>query len=190
MVQRISLRHRGFQIIAAEVTGKPMAQVFLGKTPANPQRFGGATLEAAVDLAREWIDAKRKSEVDKRRAPYAGTVEEYIRYLEGHGLTEKISPKQRKALVAHAASPLRILSATQIAEQAGWPDFNTTNLQYGRLGKSIADELELELPIHDGVPTATYALADAADPTWKPKDGHFRWQMHEELAEALTRAHW
>lgn len=141
-------------------------------------------MDEAADRARAWVDVQRSETIRARRAPCIGTAAEYEAYFAAN------PPKEgcRALLVAHAAAPDRTLSAGQLAEAAGWSDFGATNLHYGRLGKEVAQALELELPRHsDGTVVATAALAGSADPDWKPVNGLFRWRMYEEVAEALTR---
>ncbi len=76
----------------------------------------------------------------------------------------------------------------QLAKAAGWDDYELANLHYGKLGRLVADELELELAKRpDETLSLISALAAPVGEGWKPVDGLFLWRMHEELAEALTR---
>lgn len=184
MLQSLRVAYRGHTIVAAVLRGKPAAQVYVGTTRVTPERFEGATVEDAIDRARVWIDTQRSAIILARRAPCIGTTDEYTSYFAA-------SPPEggrRAMLVAHAAASNLTLSAGQLAEAAGWPDFGSANLHYGLLGKEVAQALELKLPHHaDGTIIATAALAGSAGPDWKQINGIFYWRMYEEVAEALSR---
>ena len=184
VARNIDIPYRGYRIIAAVLKGQHLAQVYVGKTLAVRDRFEGSSLEEAADKARAWIDAQRSQAIQSRRLAQVGTVEEYVSFFSAHPLAEH----HRAMLVAHASAPDRTLTAGELAVAAGWSDFGSANLHYGLLGEQVAHALELELPRRrDESPVATAALAESADPDWKPVDGSFRWRMYDEVAEALHR---
>ena len=47
-------------------------------------------------------------------------------------------------LEAHLDAPEQILTATQLAQAAGYDDYVVANAQYGTLGRALAEKLEWE----------------------------------------------
>lgn len=101
-------------------------------------------------------------------------------------LGRKVTTGQWAMLRAHAAAPDRTLTATQLAEAAGYADYTAVNLHYGKLGAAIAKLLDIPLPTGtNGKPVSTFALATG---TGEDDLAQWRWTMHEELAEAVAEA--
>ena len=71
------------------------------------------------------------------------SVAEYARAFRAIG--PRITPKQRKMLLFHHAAPGRVVSATVLANEAGFDGFGGANLQYGLLGSELLKELRIEL---------------------------------------------
>lgn len=139
----------------------------------------GDTAAAAIAAVRGKLDQlrpQRRSDVPlAREYGYALAL-----------LGRKINAGQWAMLRAHAAAPDRTLDATELAEAAGYADYSAANLQYGKLGAAIAKLLDIPLPTGpNGKPVATHALATGSG---EDDQAHWRWTMHEELAEAVIEA--
>ncbi len=168
---------QGYRIIAGTLKSGPAAQVYLGKTRATELRFAGETVEAAIEAARGWVDARVAANVASRRAPHIGTAGEYADYFTAHGLRYH----ERLMLAAHVEAGA--LTADELADAAGWSSFEPANLHYGWLGREVAQSLGLDLsdkPSATGGPTWTCALAE-----WSGEPS-FRWHIHPELVEGLV----
>ena len=87
-------------------------------------------------------------------------------------------------LRAHYNANDQCITATQLAEAAGYSNYGAANLQYGNIGKAIYEELLMALPTrNDGTPIYTYALATAGDPT--SEEEHWVWKLRPEVAAAV-----
>lgn len=94
----------------------------------------------------------------------------------------RISPLQRRMLVAHAEAPDRMLSVRQLAAAGGYDKPQVTYAQYGRLGYLLAEALG-----HQGTMKVwTYMIGDG----WRTQGGALIWEMHPELARALVAFGW
>jgi hypothetical protein len=132
---------------------------------------------------------------DGEGAPTAAVYEEA--FLAISPLNESC----RAMLAAHLQAPDRLLSATKLAEAAGYRSYSGANLQYGKLGYLIAQEIGFTPPTRgDGTPIWTCAIArDPAADLDVEFEGlvalalrhmdapHFEWQMRPQVAEALLR---
>ena len=181
-MQRMNENYRGYSIIAAEVKGTPSAQIFSGKRPIG-KRFEGDNVEQVLAKAKGWIDDKMIADNSKQRAPHIATVERYLEFLN----VENLGDHEIAMLKAHTAA--RVLTATELANAAGWDSFSSANAHYGFLGRKAASFLGLELPKHsDGSPAFTFALAESAGEGGLPETGNFQWAIHPELAKAVVSA--
>lgn len=94
----------------------------------------------------------------------------------------RISPLQRRMLVAHAEAPDLMLSVRQLAAAGGYDKPQVTYAQYGRLGFLLAEALG-----HQGqMKVWTYIIGDG----WRTQDRTLIWEMHPELARALVALGW
>lgn len=94
----------------------------------------------------------------------------------------RISPLQRRMLVAHAEAPDRMLSVRQLAAAAGYDKPQVTYAQYGRLGYVLAEALGHP----DQMKVWTYMIGDG----WRTQDGTLIWEIYPELAQALVSLGW
>ena len=100
-----------------------------------------------------------------------------------------ISKQQRDMLEAHFRAPNYTLTATQLAQAAGYSDYSTANLQYGLLGKTLAARLSFQPEKrNDGSRIWTTVIA-TGNPDL-PEDTHFQWIMRPQLVEALKNLPW
>jgi hypothetical protein len=83
------------------------------------------------------------------------------------------------------------ITATQLAEAAGYENYQAANLQYGTLASNVAKLIGFRPETRaDGTPmwwtTLSYSLADHAE----AHTGHFQFIMRLELATALHEMRW
>lgn len=103
----------------------------------------------------------------------------------------KFNKAQDAMLAAHLNAPDHILTATQLAQAAGYDDYAIANAQYGLLGRALAEELDWEPQKRkDGNPIWTITLATDADGEaregGKEIAGHWRWRLRPEIIAALS----
>lgn len=170
-------------------------QAYRNRRPVS-ERFTEKTREALVELFKSKLDARDEEERASRDASGAPSVEAYGEALRALG---RLPEGHQAMLDAHLAAPDHVITATQLAEAAGYQSYSAANLQYGTLGCRLAEELDWHPPRRkDGSPIWTYALAtDAAD---AGSDAHpddeqvddaresspeFQWRMRPQVVEAL-----
>ena len=102
-------------------------------------------------------------------------------------------------LRAHLRAPDHLISATRLAEAAGYAGYEGANLHYGKLGYAIADEIGFAPPKRaDGTEIWTCAIArdpslDTEFPDTSFLDAimrnadaaHFEWQLRPQVVAAL-----
>ena len=113
------------------------------------------------------------------------TSEEFAEALEE--LTDELTEGHLKMLQAHQRAHERTLTSREIARAGGYKDFEAANLQYGLLGRKIAELLGYrpERRSSDDQPIWTLALA-----TGQQTNGLWTWTMHDGLAEAMDDLGW
>ena len=100
-----------------------------------------------------------------------------------------ITTQQHAMLKAHWLAENHTITAAQLAAAAGYPNYESANLYYGRLGKTLAPRLPLEPEKRKGgarIWTTILATGDAS----QPQGAHFQWVMRPELVEALRVLPW
>jgi len=190
------LAYGRYVIRSAFVAGSWQARAFRNKMIAT-ETFSGATREDAVAAVKEALDAADETEVANRDADGVPSADAFLRALR---ILWPLPQHQMAMLTAHYHAPERILTATQLAAAAGWDDYSSANLHYGKLGFELATELDWTPPTGlDGNPTWTMALAtgvlDSDEYTAEEQldlisaaiggSGHFEWKMRPQVAAAL-----
>jgi hypothetical protein len=172
----IEKKYKGCVLKGTTIRGKPEVAILEGK-----DRLGivdGETLDEAFDFAQAFVDARQSGEAQKRRMPWVGTTEQYIRYFKSN----PPRPYEVSMLKANAAEPL---TATQIAAAAGYDSYETANNLYGKLGARVGRTIGLEFDRYKNG-RDFYMSALVKELGEKELDtGHMRFEMHAELAEAL-----
>jgi len=149
---------------------------------------------AALRTELEQIDGLEISGRDAEGAPSAKVYEEAFLIV-----LPQVSDPYRNMLKAHFEAPDFLISATKLAEAAGYESYGAANLHYGKLGKLIATETDFTPPKRaNGTEIWTCAIArDPALDTEFPQTslleavvrnmdtGHFEWQMRPQVVEAL-----
>ena len=150
------------------------------------------TQDEAIASVRDAVDT-RESEI--RAGKGADGSPSAREYAEAFGRIH-ISDGQEAMLRAHLNAPDHCITATQLAEAAGYENYSAANLQYGKLGQAIAAELNYNPPTRDdGTVIWTAAIAgwdENADieklgraMERREDDGHFEWIMRPQVVEAL-----
>lgn len=124
--------------------------------------YGARMMEgAASPKATEYIEAFKKIIIDINEGQFA-------------------------MLRAHYNAPNRCLTPAALAKAASFKDTGGVNIWYGSLGQWLFEELSsaVSLPIENGKPVYTFALANYISDPEKP-EGHKVWKMHEEVASAI-----
>lgn len=148
-ISRSDFIYRGSRIIAVNISGKTTARAFLGKK-CLAEAHGEDIQEAVLEV---------KSIIDNRIQSRPGgipTVEEYEYALSA--LREEISHGHLEMLKAHFASRAddasgkfedRTMTTEQLAEAAHYDGYEAANLQYGLLGRRVAELLDYQPPLSD-----------------------------------------
>lgn len=146
-----------------------------------------STRESAILVVKGQLDEGAGKQRALRGADGFPTVEE-VRAALPH---LKCNKAQDAMLDAHLHALDHILTATQLAQAAGYDDYVVANAQYGLLGRALAEELDWEPQRRkDGNPIWTLALATDADGKAREEGedvtGHWRWKLRPEIAAALS----
>lgn len=187
--ERISITYRRMKIIARKAASGWEARAFDRKAPASETHTGPSSDEVIVAVKAE-LDRAALVERGRRGEagyPTPGHVEKAFARLQPN-------EGQLAMLVAHLNAPDHILTTTQLAAAAGEDSFEYTNLQYGRLGRELAEEMEFtpaETSSTNGRPIWTFTLAtgtrDTAEAQLSDEYVEWRWALRPEVVEALSR---
>lgn len=101
-------------------------------------------------------------------------------------ILKDINDGQFAMLRAHYHAPNHCLTPAELADVAGYKDTGGVNIWYGFLGQWLFEELSasVSLPIENGKPVYTFALADYIPDPENPA-GHKVWKMYDEVASAI-----
>jgi hypothetical protein len=102
------------------------------------------------------------------------------RYVEPLRAVHNLTDNHVQMLRIHSYSPQRTVTATQLARAIGYSEYRAVNLQYGRLVRSVGEQLDF-LP--KGVKLGVFV-------TFQHHDNELHWTMRPELAEALEDLRW
>jgi hypothetical protein len=180
------IQHGHYTIKIMPAGSNYRARVYRGKVSVGDV-FTGATLEAAVSTVKVFLDDRASAICANRAAngfPCADEVREAFEQL-------RMNPAQEAMLMAHRNAPNHILTATELAEAAGYDSYTVANSQYGKLGRDLAYHLDWAPNVRrDGTPVWTYALAEGADEQDRDHGAeftaHWRWKLRPEVVEAWT----
>ena len=150
---------------------------------------------AAVKAELDRVQAVQLSETDEEGAPSSRVYEQAFA-----ALLPTMSDCYHAMLRAHLNAPDHLISATKLAEAAGYAGYEGANLHYGKLGYAIGEEIGFKPPKRlDG--TEIWTCVIARDPSLDTEfpdtslveavqrnveDGaHFEWQMRPQVVAAL-----
>ncbi len=149
------------------------AMIFLDGSKSLETKFRAMDLEDALKKSKAWIDEKLGGRREDRRAANIGTVAGYVEVFK----VLKFSKSRRLMLATHRRADNRKLTAMELADAAGWKTATSATTHYSKLGKEVAERLNLTIDGTDKAAwTSTLAVID-------PDTDQL--QMHEEVALAL-----
>ena len=107
-------------------------------------------------------------------------------YIRGLRLVEKsLHPNHRAMLMAHYKAKGHTLTATELAEAAGYANWRGVNLQYGLFADRLAKAMNWQKPDDAQY---SYAIASFSKPTEREED--WLWHMHPQLVKAIEHLGW
>lgn len=183
-----------YEIKAAPLKSEWAANAFLRKKNVAEARAASFDVViSGIKAQLDQLDALDLSSRDKEGAPPATT------YRDAFVALGKMPDGYDAMLRAHLHAPDQLISATQLAEAAGYENYNAANLHYGLLGKRIGDQIGFTPPRRaNGSEIWTCVLARAPDVDTDFPDtsliealaramdgGHFEWQLRPQVADAL-----
>lgn len=140
------------------------------------------SLEAGWRLLLNWLAGRIDEKARERGTdvPTAAEARDAFRAINEH-----LSDNQRKMLAAHLNAPDHIITATQLANAAGYKGYHGANLQYGFVGAMLVFEMPEVLPTRpDGSRIATCAIASSEDYR-QSKEEQWLWKMRPHIVEGL-----
>ena len=142
----------------------------------------GETLKDVWDQLYKRLCALQQEVVAQRRGLDYTSQEVKRAFL---AIEPRLSTGHKAMLRAHVKAAGRALTATQLAEAAGYANYSAANLQYGLLGAMLFGEMPEVLPtLADGTPIMTFAIA-SGDGEHRSGEGHWIWTMRPHIAEGL-----
>jgi hypothetical protein len=172
--------YRGYVLVARAADLGARCWAWKDNTPIH--KAVGRTVGEAIVTARRAID-------DELGVPLRDGAEADAAYTEALvSVLPRLTAAQLKMLQAHYHAPDRTITATQLAEAAGYASYSGANLQYGFIGKAILETYPMEVEKRrDGTPIFTFALAGAggAERNGDMNDAEWKWRMLPALAHAL-----
>ncbi len=138
-----------------------------------------------------FMNKKRNKKMNDYKDYFVPTSDEYVKTLKS--LENDISENQMLMLKHHYQAHNRMVTYTELAKVANYPDFKSANLQYGKLGRLIGEKLNmvfapLEENRDDSLPF--YSSAIGSGNIYKSDDNEFQLIMHHEVAKALQNLGW
>lgn len=189
-----------YLIRSGPLAGEWAANAFRGSV--RVAKTSADTRERAVKLIKMELDRLEALSHAARDEEGAPSVSAYRDAFEA--LIPTLPVSYVAMLKAHLASPERLISATGLAKAAGYVGYEGANLNYGKLGQSIAREIGFVPPRRaDGTEIWTCAIArdpgrgtgfaDQSIGDAPPRDvdgGHFEWQLRPQVVQALEALGW
>jgi hypothetical protein len=101
-------------------------------------------------------------------------------------IEKRLTAGHKAMLRAHLNAEGRQITATKLADAAGYARYSAANLQYGLLGAMLFAEMPEELPKRgDGSPIMTCAIASSDDFRGSEEE-QWIWQMRPHISEGLA----
>jgi predicted HNH restriction endonuclease len=148
------------------------------------QKFEGNSLD---DVYRKLVTALVERQADRAaaRKGTVPTVQETVHALSR--ILQKASHGQRAMLRAHVNAQDQRITATELAEAAGYANYGAANLHYGLLGAMLFTEMPEDLPRRsDGTPIMTCAIASGEDQR-NDREEQWVWKMRPHIVEAIRQ---
>jgi hypothetical protein len=146
------------------------------------EKVEGPSLEA-VYRQLERLLFERQANKAAARQGRDPSVDEAVKALTR--VLAKASHGQRDMLRAHFKAPKQRITATQLADAAGYGSYSAANLQYGLLGAMLWAEIPEDLPRRaDGTPVMTCAIASGEDQRSVGEE-QWVWRMRPHIQRGL-----
>lgn len=189
----VTEEYRRHTIKSAQLSGKWAAKAFLRKTLVCEAT--GTSREDVVQQVKSKLDEQAALVDEQRDEDGAPPAEEYQRAFS----VIEMNDNYRAMLRAHVNAPNYLITATELAEAAGYQGYEGANLHYGKLGFAVAEEIGFDPPKRpngDPIWTCTIARGRDDDPEFPHTSmvdalmrtmdsGHFEWQMRPQVVAAL-----
>lgn len=138
----------------------------------------GSSLSEVLLKLKDLVDSRLGTAAAKAPKP---TAKAYLAALRK--ILPTLSDGHLAMLKAHYHAPNRVLTATQLAEAAGYSGYEAVNLQYGLVGRKLWDEIPTRIATDgDGSPIYTFALADGDR---SGPEAEWKWVLRSEVAAAI-----
>ena len=196
MITSTSVGQWGPYTIRATRIGQAFAaQIFRGRELVGPRHSDGSA-ELAMEAAKDWLEQRAATERAERKATGVPSVRAYTEAFNIVGL----NVGERAMIEAHLDAPWHKLTATELAQAAGWKNWSSANLHYGGLGRKVAEALDWMPPSRsDGTPIWTMTIAVPAALDDVPADeqldflmssmetgGEFEWTLRPQVVAAIS----
>ncbi|WP_349609004.1 hypothetical protein [Cupriavidus sp. DF5525] len=177
--------YRGYQLVARATSTGAQCWAWYGGKPVH--KVLSDTIDGAIAAAKQAIDAALGPAEISGEVGFAAYKRAFETILPG------LTTAQIRMLQAHFYAPDQTLTATQLADAAGYSSYSAANIQYGNVGKALFEQHPVALPTrNDGSLIYTFALADdggsvrsAASAGSAEDEAHWRWKLLPAVAHAL-----
>ena len=172
--------YRGYKIVAGRQKSECKGVVWDGSEKIHTCSAG--SLDDAMRQMKDFLDNKHDARLKSRTKPPSG--EEYVDAFRK--ILHNLADNYVAMLKAHYHAPDKTLTATQLAEAAGYNDYSSANLHYGKVGKLLNDVMPIELYRRsDGTTVYTSALATPGDRT--TDEQFWTWKLRPQVAFAIEQ---
>jgi len=184
MKNDIKEEYRGFILIVRVNKGEPKGRA-IKDCPQKLPRFDleGENFELILQELKNHVDIYIKDGV----ADWDSVENKPDLYIKGfQNILPKLSDGHLSMLKAHFNAPGKTITATKLAEAAGYKNYNAANMQYGYVGKYLHEEIFVPLKKRkDGTDIFTSALATGEANETTPEK-QWKWTMKTEVADAIA----
>lgn len=98
--------------------------------------------------------------------------------------------KYLELLKAQYSSPGHTITATKLAQEVGYKNYNSANLHYGSLGHELADVLGYTPPARDNGESMWFWTISTGSEAEFDSAGHYEFAMRPEIVKALEEMKW
>ncbi|MGZ5772947.1 hypothetical protein [Ramlibacter sp.] len=146
------------------------------------EQVQGASLENVYRQLEALLYERQLAKATSRQGAQP-SVEEAVKALTR--VLAKASHGQRDMLRAHFQAPQQRITATQLADAAGYSSYSAANLQYGLLGAMLFAEMPEDLPRRsNGTPIMTCVIASGEDQRGVGEE-QWVWKMRPHIHQGL-----
>ena len=177
---RIREDYRRHSLLAAEHKGSFWGRVWKNKKLIHERE--GKSVDGLIIELRDFVDDLLDQSATRRAA--TPSEEEYVKAFQC--ILGDLNDNYIAMLKAHYCAEDQTITATELAEAAGYKDYGAANLHYGTIGKHLFEELPVVLPKRaDGTRIYTFALATEGERSGD--EANWQWKLRPEVTFALER---